>query len=140
MPSIIIGIMIVPLGPTPRSALPFASGRRRVAAPLAEMQRQLPQFVAAFGKDVEGAELHLVIMLARVRRIEIRDAIDAEQYCFVIEHKVLWRALRGGLDDNCDGSSYRNFSNHTTVSVVDVYQFLGSGDVNGNHRALAQTM
>jgi len=35
------------------------------------MQRQLPQIVAAFGKDVEGTELHLVVVLAAVQRIEI---------------------------------------------------------------------
>jgi hypothetical protein len=34
------------------------------------MQRELPEIVAAFNQDVEGAELHLLIMLARMQGIK----------------------------------------------------------------------
>ncbi len=42
------------------------------------MEWQLPDIVAILDKDVEGAELYLVIALPGMQRVEICDAIDAE--------------------------------------------------------------
>jgi hypothetical protein len=44
------------------------------------MERQLPEIVAAFNQDVEGAQLHLVVVLAGVQRVEVGNAIDAEDH------------------------------------------------------------
>ena len=41
------------------------------------MRRWLPEIVLAFHEDVEGAELHLLVMLSGMQRIEIGDAIYA---------------------------------------------------------------
>jgi hypothetical protein len=46
---------------------------------LAKVQRQLSQIVALDRQDVEGVELHLIIMPARMQAVEIRYAVDAEQ-------------------------------------------------------------
>ncbi|MDA9390213.1 hypothetical protein WN73_05735 [Bradyrhizobium sp. CCBAU 45394] len=55
--------------------------------------------VAAFGENIEGAELHFVVALARVKCVEIGDAIDAEHDCFAIEDEMLLADLARGLDD-----------------------------------------
>ena len=44
---------------------------------LAEVQRQLAQIVVALDEDVEGAELDLVIVAARVQRLEVAGAVHA---------------------------------------------------------------
>ena len=46
---------------------------------LAHRQRQLAQIVTASGQDVESAELDLVVMLAGVQGIEVRNAFHAER-------------------------------------------------------------
>ncbi len=46
--------------------------------------------VAIASQHVEGVELHLVVMAARLQRIEIGDAIDAQHHGFAI---VLVRRL-----------------------------------------------
>jgi hypothetical protein len=38
-------------------------------------------------QDVEGAKLDLIVMLAGVQRVEVRDAIDAEDHGFAVEHE-----------------------------------------------------
>ena len=38
---------------------------------LAEVKRQTAEIVAAYREHIEGVELHLVVVLARVQRVEI---------------------------------------------------------------------
>jgi hypothetical protein len=45
------------------------------------------------------AELHFIVMLARVQRVEVGDAIDAKQDRFTIEPKFVWRILRTAPDE-----------------------------------------
>jgi hypothetical protein len=42
------------------------------------VQRQLAQVVVALDEDVEGAEPDLLVVFARMQRIEVGDAVDAE--------------------------------------------------------------
>ena len=50
------------------------------------MKRELAQIIAAFGQDVESAELDLLIVLAAVEGVEVGNAVDAEDYA--IENKL----------------------------------------------------
>ena len=58
---------------------------------LAEVQR----LVVSLNQDVERAELGLVIMLARMRRVEVGDAIATEHHGFAIDHMFgfRWRCV-----------------------------------------------
>jgi hypothetical protein len=49
-------------------------------------QRQPAEIVVALDEDVEGAKLHLIVMLAGVRRVEVGDAIHAEHDGLAVEH------------------------------------------------------
>jgi hypothetical protein len=40
----------------------------------AKMERQLPEIVVTFNQDVEGAELHLLVMLAGMQSVEEDDS------------------------------------------------------------------
>ncbi|MGY4435214.1 hypothetical protein ACVWWO_007691 [Bradyrhizobium sp. F1.13.1] len=48
---------------------PAAQQPRQIG--LAHAQRQLPQILAAEREDVECVELHLVVVLARMQRVEV---------------------------------------------------------------------
>ena len=52
---------------------------------LAHRQRQLAQILAVADQHVEGVELDLVIVLARVQAVEIGAAVDAEQHRLAVD-------------------------------------------------------
>ena len=54
-------------------------------AGLAHAQRQPADVLAVADKNIEGVELHLVIVPARVQPVEIGAAIDAEQHGLAVE-------------------------------------------------------
>ena len=70
-------------------------------AGLAHRQRQAAEILAIAHQDVEGVELDLGIVSARVQGVEIGPAINAEQNGFAIEDEggvaVTQRGLRGSL-------------------------------------------
>ena len=63
------------------------------------MQRQRAQIVAAEREDIEGVELHLVIVLAGVQRVEVGDAVDAEDHGLAVDDEMLLAVLERGLGD-----------------------------------------
>jgi hypothetical protein len=56
----------------------------------------IPEIVAALHEDVLGTELHLLVMLAGMQRVEVCDAID---HRLAVEHKTLLADFAGGFDD-----------------------------------------
>jgi hypothetical protein len=52
---------------------------------LAQVQRLLPQIIALERQDVEGIELHVVVMSTRMQPVEIGYAIDAKQNRLAID-------------------------------------------------------
>jgi hypothetical protein len=66
---------------------------------LAHRQRRAAQILAVERQDVEGIELHFVVMLARVQRVEIGNAIDPEHHRLAVDHELLDPVFLGGLDD-----------------------------------------
>src|SRR6266566_6772820 len=50
-------------------------------------------------QDIEGVELHLVIVLSRMQGVEIGDAVDAENDRFTVNDELLLLVLQRGLDD-----------------------------------------
>jgi hypothetical protein len=40
------------------------------------VKEQLAEIIAVIGQDVEGVELHLAIVPARMQAVEIRSAVD----------------------------------------------------------------
>jgi hypothetical protein len=71
---------------------------------LAYRQRQSPQVIAVERQNVEGVELHLVIVLAGMQSVEIGDAVDAKDHRFAIDDELLVSVLQRGLDDPIDQS------------------------------------
>ncbi|MEY9228364.1 hypothetical protein ABIF68_007576 [Bradyrhizobium japonicum] len=63
------------------------------------MQRQIAQVVAAHREDIEGIELHLMLVLAGVQRVEIGNAVNAEDHGLAIDDEMLLTVLQGGLSD-----------------------------------------
>jgi hypothetical protein len=61
------------------------------------MQWELPQIVPAFHQDVEGAELHLLVMLAGMQRVEVCDAIDAQDHRLAVEDEARLPDLTSGF-------------------------------------------
>ena len=58
--------------------------------------------VAIASQHVEGAEPHLVVMAARLQRIEIGDAIDAQQHGFaIVLVRRLFSFLQSSFAVNC---------------------------------------
>jgi hypothetical protein len=51
------------------------------------------QVVAIERQNVERVELRLLVVLARVQRVEVGDAIDAEHYRLAVKDKGFRRAL-----------------------------------------------
>ena len=66
---------------------------------LAHRQGEGPQVVAVKSKDVEGIELHFVIVLAGMQLIEIGDAVNAEDDGLAIDDELLVAVFQRGLDD-----------------------------------------
>jgi hypothetical protein len=63
------------------------------------MKRQLAQVVIALDEDVEGAKLGLVVVLARVERVEVGDAVEPEDDDLAVDDKTLLSVLPCGLDN-----------------------------------------
>jgi hypothetical protein len=54
----------------------------------------LRQVIAVHCQHIEGAKLHFFVVPAGVQRIEIRDAINAQDDGLTIEHKALLPVLQ----------------------------------------------
>jgi hypothetical protein len=63
------------------------------------MQRQAAQIVTLKRQDVEGIELHLVIMSARVQAVEIGDAVDTQEQRLAIDDEGRGPVLQRRLND-----------------------------------------
>ena len=63
------------------------------------MKGELPQIVVALDEDVEGAEPDLLVVFARMQRIEVGDAVDAQHHRLAIDDEPLLPVLERGLDD-----------------------------------------
>jgi hypothetical protein len=50
---------------------------------------QLAQIIATFGQDIESAELHFVVVLAGVERVEVGDTVHAEDNGLAVEYEPL---------------------------------------------------
>jgi hypothetical protein len=75
------------------------SGKEAGKVGLAKVEGQLAQIVAIQGKDVEGVELDLVVVLPAVQAIEVGDAINTQQHGLAIKDELLGSDAPGGLDD-----------------------------------------
>src|SRR6516165_8492944 len=62
-------------------------------------QRKPAEIVAVHSEHVEGAELYLFIVPARMERVEVGNAIDAEDHGFAVDHKLTDAVSQGGLTD-----------------------------------------
>ena len=51
----------------------------------------LRMILAVAHQHVEGVELHLVIVLARVQAVEVAAAVDAEQHGLAVDHERVLR-------------------------------------------------
>src|SRR4051812_23994846 len=67
---------------------------------LPAMQRELPQVIAVERQDVEGIELHLVVVLAAVQAIGVCDAVDPKENSLAIENELLHLDPKCRLDDH----------------------------------------
>jgi hypothetical protein len=63
------------------------------------VQRQLPQFVAVQGKDVEGVELDLVVVLPTIQAIKVGDPVHSKKHGLTIKDKLLSPDPPSRLDD-----------------------------------------
>jgi hypothetical protein len=66
---------------------------------LADRERYAAQVFAIECEDVEGVELNLVIVLARVQGVEVRDAVDPEHHGLAVDHEQAVFVLQLGRDD-----------------------------------------
>jgi len=64
---------------------------------LAQVQRQLAQIVIALGQKVERAELHLLVVLPGVERVEVGDAVQPEDHSLAVDDKLLVAVLQDQL-------------------------------------------
>jgi hypothetical protein len=55
------------------------------------------KFLAVERQDIEGVELHFVVMLARMQRVEIRDTVDTEHHRLAVDHELLVSILKRRL-------------------------------------------
>ena len=62
-------------------------------------QRQAAQVLAVEHENIEGVELHLLLALARMQRIEIGDAVDAQDNRLAVDHELLVPVPERALDD-----------------------------------------
>lgn len=63
------------------------SGQQPGEVRLAVRQRKLAQVVAIRHENIEGIELHFVVVLARVHAVEIADAVNAEQHRLPVQYE-----------------------------------------------------
>jgi hypothetical protein len=66
---------------------------------LAQGQRQAAQVLAIERHDVEGVELHLVVMLAGMQGVEVCDAVDAEHDRLAVDDEAGLAHLACRLDN-----------------------------------------
>ena len=55
--------------------------------------------IAVHGENIEGVNLHLMLVLAAVQRVKIGNAVDAEHHGFAIDDELLLPILQRGLSD-----------------------------------------
>jgi hypothetical protein len=67
---------------------------------LAQRQRQLAIVVAVTGEHVEGVELHLAIVFAKVQGVEVGIAGNAKNNRLGVEHEMRLPDLKRRLDDS----------------------------------------
>ena len=60
---------------------------------LAHRERKLAQIVAIQCEEIKAAELHLFVVPTRVQRIEIGNAVDAQDDSFAIDDELLLPVL-----------------------------------------------
>jgi hypothetical protein len=65
---------------------------------LAHRQRKSAQIVAAYCEHVEGAGLDFLVVLAGMQRLEIGDAINAQDSGLAVDHKLADAVFQGGFD------------------------------------------
>jgi hypothetical protein len=88
-----------PISPCSNRAMKMPSGRRASSGRgWSFASRQLAQVVAIGRQNIKGVKPHLIIVVARVQPVEIRDAIAAEQHGPSITNE-LDRLFQGRLDD-----------------------------------------
>lgn len=66
---------------------------------LAHLQRQGPEIVTVEREAVKGIQLHLVIDLAGMQRVEVRDAVYTEDHGFAVDDGLLLAVLERRLGD-----------------------------------------
>jgi hypothetical protein len=66
---------------------------------LAHRERQVPQILTIEREAIEGVKLHLLVVLARVQRVEIGDAVDSQDDGLTIDDEMLLPVLQRAIDD-----------------------------------------
>jgi hypothetical protein len=66
---------------------------------LPHRERKRAHVVAVTGEHIEGVKLDLLVVLAGMQRVEIRDAIDAKDDGLTVDDELLHPVLQRGLDD-----------------------------------------
>ena len=56
-------------------------------ARLSHREWKVTDIIAVAHQHVEGIELDLLVVLARVQAVEVKSTIDAEQHGFTVDHK-----------------------------------------------------
>ena len=82
---------------TQEDAMHSARGEEPGQTGLSHREGQIPDIVTVANEHVEGVELNLLVVLARVQAIEVRSTIDAEQHGFAVDHKGALAILQRGL-------------------------------------------
>jgi hypothetical protein len=109
-----------PISPRSKGFTKIPSGPARqkpLKTCFAEVQRELAKIVATFNQDVEGAELHLLVVLAGVQRIEIRDAVDSKDHAggpLVVSKKT----YAAGLEIHCPGGAVSNWAAQSPATIA----------------------
>jgi hypothetical protein len=57
------------------------------------------QIVVTFDQDIERAQPHFIVMAARVQRVEIGDAINAQHYGLAVDNEPPPPVLQRSLDN-----------------------------------------
>jgi hypothetical protein len=86
-----------PISPCSKSERNIPSTRRATRLPHAE--RQPAEILAVADQAIEGVELDLMVVPARVQAVEIRPAVDAEQHGFAVDDKGRIAVTQRGLND-----------------------------------------
>jgi hypothetical protein len=86
----------VPISPASNGVTNMPSGRPRSSrAKLdAQAQWQRPQILAAEGQDIEGVELDLVVVPARVQGVKVGNAVNPEHDGLAVDDELLLAVLQ----------------------------------------------